>query len=255
MLRRNMDYFSDQGGDMRMAESHLPIRPTSALGTSRLRKRPLRPVPEVRLHGPCSVQRPLVERYIAEVFRASYSASLAEFLPYLVSVACRDQPYAAIGLRTARDTALFLEQYLNSPVEDAIASRTGTPVERSEIIELGNLVSTRRGSSHLLFLLLAATLHQAGVKWAAFTGTRQVEKIIRKLGFEIHPLGKADPAGLGEKASDWGSYYAAEPVVFAGKVADAMVKANERSQARAIMAVYRTQTAALADALRAAGIT
>lgn len=54
-------------------------------------------------------------------------------------------------------------------------------------------------------------------------------RIFTRLGLPLLALAKADPARLGEGASDWGSYYDTEPVVVAGRVDVAMERIGRQA--------------------------
>ena len=51
------------------------------------------------------------------------------------------------------------------PLETLIAERTGSPVLRSSIVEIGNLVSTWRGGSLLLFVVLSELIDRYGFRY------------------------------------------------------------------------------------------
>jgi hypothetical protein len=77
-------------------------------------------------------------------------------------------------------------------------------------------------------LTLAAHLDRLGFEWVVFTATSELIGILRRLGLPPLALASADPDRLGEKAHQWGSYYATHPVVVAGRIRLALEKANPR---------------------------
>jgi hypothetical protein len=86
---------------------------------------------------------------------------------------------ARLGMRPAASAPeLFLEQYLDRPVEQEIAARANCPVGRDGIVEICNLAADQRGASRHLFVLLTAVLAAASYRWIVFTATPQVEKLI-----------------------------------------------------------------------------
>lgn len=156
-----------------------------------------------------------VEAYIAQRFSETYGARIHSFLPQLLSLHVGGVLGAALGLRRADSGTLFLERYLDRPVEQQLAGATGQPVARADIVEIGNLVSTSRGSSRLLFLMLAELFASAHVTWAIFTATPEVHKLLARLTADQVVLCEADGKRLGAELKNWGSYYDTRPAVTA----------------------------------------
>lgn len=156
-----------------------------------------------------------VEAYIARKFSETYGARIHRFLPQLLSLHAGDLLRAALGLHRADSGTLFLEQYLDRPVERRLAEVAGRAVARADIVEVGNLVSTSRGSSQLMFLMLAELLAGARVTWAVFTATPHVRKLLTRLTTDQLVLCAADGRRLGAELKNWGSYYDTRPVVTA----------------------------------------
>lgn len=177
---------------------------------------------QLDLVGPDSPQRFLTERFVQTVFARAYGAHVTHFLPTLMTLSGPDGDLqAALGMRRATHTSLFLEVYLDKPVETHIAQITGQAVERTGIVEVGNLASTKRGALRSLITALTAYLSGAGSEWAVFTATPTVLNAFQKIGITLHVLGAAEKARLGAAGELWGSYYETRPVVVAGNVADA----------------------------------
>ena len=210
----------------------------------------LNPAPRVQLVGQASVNRPEVENYIRERYQASYQARVSNFCPWLVTMQCLGEHSGAAGLRPAAGTRLYLEQYLNVPVEQAMGAVLGTSVRRSAIVEVCNLVAQRKGTSHLLFLLFTAALHQAGYEWIVFTATKALRNNLEKVGFPVHTIQVASPASLDlAVVQDWGNYYKTEPVVVAGRLEDAMQIIQGRTLLRRVLRLYRADIHAMAEQL------
>ncbi len=168
------------------------------------------------LLGPECPERPMVEDYIAKRFASQYAAEIVHFLPWLLTVNQNGNLAAAVGLRPAEHEALFLEQYLDEPVERVLQNAFECPVARGDIIEIGNLVATRGGSSYFLFAAMTMLLKAAGYKWLIFTANPHVKKITERMGFRSMELCEAERARLGQNTGTWGSYYDDKPKVFAG---------------------------------------
>ncbi len=162
---------------------------TARKPANRMRKasllRLMLPVPGFRWHTGGSAERAEVENYIASKFRQEYAAELSSFAPLLLSMHCKNELSAAVGIRPASSAPLFVEQYLDKPIEDCIKTADGSVIQRDEIVEIGNLVATRRGASQLLFIVLGSLMYEAGYRWLVFSATSQVERMTRKFPFPL----------------------------------------------------------------------
>lgn len=159
------------------------------------------------------------EQFIAARFARAYGARVSHFLPNLLGArdgALRWQ--AAAGYGSALEGPLFLEQYLDRPVEETLTAALGRPVHRSRIVEVGNLAAVSAGTARALIPLLARTLHRLGYRWVVFTATRELRNSFRRLGLHPVRLAAADPARVAGAAA-WGSYYERDPQVMAGRIA------------------------------------
>ncbi|MFZ5491073.1 MAG: thermostable hemolysin [Pseudomonadota bacterium] len=173
---------------------------------------------DVRLHG-CDADRDAVEAYIARRYARCHGAHIDVFMPQLLVAGQGHRHAAAVGLRPAGPQPLFLEQYLDGPVEAALAAGLRQPVERAQAVEIGNLAVSNRLAGQLLITLLIEALRGAGFRWLVFTATRPVRALVQGLGFPLETLAAADPARLGVARAAWGRYYEAEPRVMAGDLA------------------------------------
>lgn len=143
------------------------------------------------------------------------------------------QLQAALGVRCGQQGALFLEHYLDVPVEHCIAEHSGgSQPSRGLIAEVGNLAAVGAGHARLLIVALTDLLAAAGFRWVAFTGTPMLLNSFQRLGLGLLHLGAADGRRLGDELADWGSYYATQPQVMVGDV----LAAHQRLQA---LGVYR----------------
>ena len=176
-----------------------------------------------------SPNRRLLESFVARKFAASYSAQLQQFLPYLLSLQLTHKTGAIVGIRPAREGRLFVEQYFAPPVEQAISRLFRTPVDRQQIVEVGNLAAAVPGSANLLFGALASILERAGFRWVVCTVTPQVGSLLASMQFPARVIGRALPTAVGKSATDWGNYYASKPRVIVGDVRMATSRlANDR---------------------------
>ncbi len=175
------------------------------------------------MNDPHVDERRRVEAFVEATFARAYGSRICAHYPTLMSV--QDETgriYAVAGFRFARESALFLEQYLDQPVEAALGRVKGEAPSRNAIAEIGNLASDGRGASLFLFLSLAGHLRDAGCEYAVATTTRELRGIFARTGFPIAELGRADPARLPDAGQSWGAYYEADPVVVAGSITETL---------------------------------
>ncbi len=167
-----------------------------------------------------------LEKLVAAAFERSHGAMVRSFMPTLVGLEDRSGALrgAALGYRGAAGGPLFLEQYLDQPIEQAIAARVadGRKVERERIVEVGNLAGRGCRSAMYLVAQLPRFLVGKGYRWLTFTGTSRVREIIEGFGAPLLDLGAADPARLAAGADDWGRYYDTAPRVMAGWLPDGL---------------------------------
>ncbi|MDH5591784.1 MAG: thermostable hemolysin, partial [Gammaproteobacteria bacterium] len=177
-----------------------------------------------------SPDRSNIEQYITDRFYMSYQAKISTFLPYLLSTHTDNNLTAALGFQPATENQpLFLEQYMTSAIEEVVSSLTLQNVARNKIVEIGNLTSSRRGTSQILFILIVAILYEAGFEWTVFTATSQVKQLIEKLNLNTTTLCDANPDYLADKGESWGSYYDNKPTVLLGNLADAVTLLKQHS--------------------------
>lgn len=125
---------------------------------------------------------------------------------------------AALGYRSAADQRLFLEAYLDRPIEQAVSERLGRAVDRAEIVEIGCLAST----SPVALIHLwhdTATALGAGHALVVATVTATVRRLLGRAGVPLVEIARADPGRLAD-AARWGSYYDDDPRVCVGVIAD-----------------------------------
>lgn len=149
------------------------------------------------------------------IYARRYGAQVPGFAPMLVALREGDQVLAAAGYRAAASGPLFLERYLQAPVESLIRSAPGVQVARQCIVEVGHLAAERAGQGRRLIELLGPHLAGEGFEWVVGTVTRELRAMLLRLGVAPMTLGAAHPSALGPEAEDWGSYYEHAPVILA----------------------------------------
>lgn len=168
--------------------------------------------------------RESVERFIHRVFARRFGARVQRFAPHLICLRDADSGdiVAAAGYRRASSGALFLERYLDRPIEQSLVERGQTPVSREGIVEVGHLASERAGEGRRLIVRLAHHLAAQNTQWVVSTLTEELRHLFVRMGITPLAIGRADADALGEQAREWGSYYEHHPVVLAGQMQPAL---------------------------------
>lgn len=157
--------------------------------------------------------------FVRQRYWRYYGAHARVTAPHLIILrdptgGCR----AVAGLTPASDKPLFLEQYLDQPVEALATRQAGTTIDRNKIWEIANLAADGSGAGRMLFVALTARLASLGGEWVAFTATTQVRNMFNRLGLSPVSVADADPERLGDGALCWGRYYQHNPKVMLGHV-------------------------------------
>jgi len=121
-----------------------------------------------------------------------------------------------IGLRAAAPAPLYLEQYLEQPIESAIAAATGQRVQRREVVEVGNLAGANCRAAMRMVAALPSYLLSHDYQWIVFTATSAVRGILQGFGAPLVELAQADGSRVADGSDRWGSYYEKDPRVLAG---------------------------------------
>lgn len=164
--------------------------------------------------APC---REEVERFIKTVFAQVYGANITEFMPDLVAL--RDSNgvlMAAFGLRSAAKESLFLEQYIDIPIEQLLTNQLGHTMTRHDITCIGNLaVANPRNAGVLIAHVIQHSL-DIGIKWAVATAHHSLQNGLIKGGRDVYALTPANPDRLSpDIRAQWGSYYRQLPQIVA----------------------------------------
>lgn len=170
-----------------------------------------------RLTGTHMSGREHLERFIHTVFRRAYGANITHFMPTLLSLHDQDERVLAVcGLRRAEIGPLFLENYLQAPVEAVLSTRVGSAVARDSIVEVGNLAVTELGLARSLLREVIRHLLDTDAEWAVFTAIPALRNSLGKLNVQLEVLCDAslDQVPVAEQP-DWGSYYEQQPQVMA----------------------------------------
>lgn len=156
----------------------------------------------------------LVARRYDSVHGASPQSGFVEMLHILKG----DMARAVLGYRRAREEALFLEAYLDAPVEQCLTRALGRPVARDSVIELGSLAAV---DGFAMVSLWATAANDLGddCEIAVATLTAPLRRMFARMGV---PLYRLAPASIDRVADPerWGRYYDSDPIVCAGFIAE-----------------------------------
>jgi hypothetical protein len=172
-----------------------------------------------------------LEAYVQERFAAKHGAAVRTFMPTLVSFRDRQGDLRGVaGLRGAAESRLYLEQYLDRPIERVLTEclcsqpvdRGGSrQVRRDEIVEVGNLAGASCRAAVRMVAQLPVYLMSRRYSWIVFTATSSLRQILEGFGAPLIELGRADPTSVAATPDAWGRYYETDPRVFAGYLPDA----------------------------------
>ena len=166
-------------------------------------------------------ERQELESYVRAAFAHKHSADVQNFMPALVSFRDASQSLCGVvGLRPAAPGPLYLERYLDAPVERALSTAAGCIVRREQIVEVGNLAARNCRAAMRMVAQLPAYLLAQDYRWIVFTATSTVREILLGFGAPLVELAHAERARVADGADDWGTYYETDPRVFAGYLPD-----------------------------------
>ena len=171
---------------------------------------------------PDSLDRMSAEHFIESVYEKCYGAQIVSHYPLLISV--RDEGkkvIAAAGMRPALNNALFLEQYLDCPIEESVVSGVGERIARGSIVEIGNFAARNARAAICLMSAMAVSLDESGFSNVAVTATKKLRRTFTRLGLSFSEIAEARAGALPGNGSEWGSYYRQDPRVVFGPVAPA----------------------------------
>ncbi|HEY0842117.1 thermostable hemolysin [Methylotenera sp.] len=158
-----------------------------------------------------------VEQFIHDVFAHTYGADIQHFMPQLISLRGENnQLVAAFGMRKADVEPLFLERYLDAPIETVMSNHFNRAITRQQITEIGNLaVSNPRNAGVLIAHVIQYSLDN-NVEWCVATAHHRLQNGLIKGGRDVYALQSADKSRLtATEQSAWGRYYDNSPQVVA----------------------------------------
>jgi hypothetical protein len=157
-----------------------------------------------------------VEQYVSTRYKDAFNANIIEFMPTFMAIYDDRQVLLSVcGFRVASQEPLYLEQYLSQPADTLMAESLDRNIDRSKLIEFGQLASFSHGMSPLHFLLMTQKLVDSGFEWCIFTATDPLYVMMCRLGLQLHVLSDANPNVISNAESTWGTYYHHQPRVSA----------------------------------------
>lgn len=172
------------------------------------------------------VERPQIELFIQQGFQKVYGAQISVTMPTLLAI--KNGAFkAALGIRSANQ-ALFIEQYLNSPIEHVLTTE-GLSVAREHIVEIGHLYSNKSRFALPLLLTAGVSLFVNEYRCIAFCATSQVRQMLHTAGIAVIDIGEANKAKV-SSTDDWGSYYDTAPRVVAVSTLDIIKVITQRTK-------------------------
>ena len=175
------------------------------------------------LYRPDDPGRGELERFVQEAFALKHAAKVCSFMPTLLAM--RNESHAVCGVagfRSAGDQVLFLERYLDQPIERAIAEVTQQPVDRAHIVEVGNLAGVSCRAAVRLVIELPRLLLDRGHRWIVFTATDAVRQLLQSYQAPLLDLGEANACRVQQTGDDWGRYYETHPRLMVGYLPDGL---------------------------------
>ena len=164
-----------------------------------------------------ATDREELENFVRTVFMRAHNAVISQFMPKLLSVRdVKGNLLAVCGLRHANEEKLFLETYLDDPIEKLLSRHNQTVISRNAVLEIGNLAVADSINVRSLLACISLYLHSTDSEWAVFTGTSVLRNSLTKLNMSQHLLGEASIECIPElERAAWGTYYKERPQVLA----------------------------------------
>jgi len=171
----------------------------------------------VRFSKSDSADRDEIERFIIDTLHHTYGADVKRFKPYLMSLRDHENKLIAVcGLHSAATEKLFLESFLDKPIESLLTAHTGTPVKRADIVEIDNFSVAEMCMSHHLVTAINDQLYFTAKQWAVLTATPILFEVFVKFGIQPEIIADADIRLLNpEDRRAWGSYFEQKPQIMA----------------------------------------
>ncbi len=170
--------------------------------------------------------------FTRDQYHLRFQCELRDFYPNTISLYEMDELVAVAGYRGAGSAPLFLERYLDLPIETCIQNTFATPTKRHEIVELGGFAALNRKAAFRLMASVAPVLKKLGFKVLACTANKPIQNCLTRLGLNPAFISEATAKDAKSSASNWGSYYTGQPRVLAGNITAGIYKLKEFEEQR-----------------------
>ena len=184
----------------------------------------------IEVVGENHLQRKLVEAFITKQYEKYFNVTKYEYMPVILACFFEGNLSATMGFRAAADKKLFLEQYIDEPIEYYMSQWAGQDVQRNHIIEVGSLAILNSSMGQYVIPKLVETLFQQEFEWVSFTATNTLMQFMKSLGIQLHSISKADPNRLKQGDRNWGTYYNTNPQIIIGRTSDAYRQINTKDK-------------------------
>lgn len=173
--------------------------------------------------------------FVHDQYRHHFDCDLKQFMPSHLVLFQDNEILAVAGFRAADTEPLFLEQYLDVPIETFIDSRLGRAPGREKIVEVGGFAAKDHSSALQLMLALSLKLYDLGFECLVCAANSPIRRCLKLSGFIWEVLGEVDPSRVDARANNWGRYYQSRPQLLAGVIPQNNAQLKARTQARATL--------------------
>lgn len=185
----------------------------------------------IKAYGKSDPGRRAVEQQIQNAYEKSFDAHVSHFIPTLVSAGIANTPpHLNFGLCCAADQTLFLENYLQAPVEQVLSSTIRSQISRECIAEIGNLSFSHTENLQQDLMSIANYCQQQGYRYVVCTATRALRLLFLRAGMKPVLLGQATQIKAPKDGSHWGDYYETAPQIIGGNVLLGLQHLHTRSK-------------------------
>ena len=165
---------------------------------------------------PSDPRRLEAEHFICERYWFSFNACITQLPENILAVYQNDLLVAACGVQLAEQRILFSEQYMTQPLGNYSILGKRMP-SRQEVAEVGSMATLGRRYLPDLVEAIVLALRDLRRTVVLFTATRGLAHFLERRGIVLQKLALAERGKLQvDTNTEWGSYYAHQPSVFAG---------------------------------------
>ena len=150
--------------------------------------------------------------FTAQQYKDRFCCELTSFYPTILTSIEENEIQSVVGLRSAGDEPLFLEQYLDTSIEATLAEKSGICPARGEIVEIGGFAARNQATALVLMQEMTEILLSMHFRTAVCTANRPIRCCLTKLRLPTHRIAEVDNPSV-ETQRNWGSYYESGPTI------------------------------------------